>query len=198
MKFLFKLANSIFKRIQKIRVISYHILSNHKNIKGNPLKNQPLLFLGEGVIEFGENVTIGYFPSPMFWNTYAHIEARKKESILKVGSSTIINNNFCMISESTGIEIGNNVLIGSNVHIYDSDFHNLNPEKRLNGIPNTAPVHIEDNVFIGSNVTILKGVNIGKNAVIASGSIVTKDIPSNVIAGGIPAKVIRELEINKE
>ena len=67
-------------------------------------------------------------------------------------------------------------------------------DKRKKGIPNSAPIKIGNNVFIGDNVTILKGVIIGDNAVIGNGSIVTKSIPSNVIATGNPANVIKELQ----
>ncbi len=82
--------------------------------------------------------------------------------------------------------------------IYDSDFHNLESDKRLTGKINTKKVFIDKNVFIGSNVKILKGVYIGKNSVIANGSIVTKSIPANVIAGGVPAKIIKNTQVSKE
>jgi len=79
--------------------------------------------------------------------------------------------------------------------ILDSDFHALHPQKRIGGIPLTGKVQIEENVFIGSRVTILKGVTIGKNSVVANGSIVSKSIPANVIAAGIPCKIIKNLDI---
>jgi len=85
------------------------------------------------------------------------------------------------------------VLIGTNVEIIDSDFHMLNPLNRLNGTPKMGKVVIHNNVFIGSNVKILKNLFIGENSVIANGSIVTKNIPDNVVAGGNPCKVIRNL-----
>jgi maltose O-acetyltransferase len=105
----------------------------------------------------------------------------------------MINNNIVIISEGEGITISSNTLIGTQCEIYDSDFHNLQIDKRLTGEITTKRVFIDENVFIGSNVKILKGVSIGKNSVIANGSIVTKSIPENVIAGGIPAKVIKTI-----
>jgi acetyltransferase-like isoleucine patch superfamily enzyme len=89
------------------------------------------------------------------------------------------------------IKIGNDVMIGANVLITDFDWHAINPNERRHGIPESSPINIEDNVFIGYSSTILKGVSIGKNSVIGANSVVTKDIPSNVIAAGNPCKVIK-------
>ncbi|KFE33437.1 DapH/DapD/GlmU-related protein [Thioclava atlantica] len=103
---------------------------------------------------------------------------------------------FC----ATGIEIGNDVQIGANANIYDTDFHALDHVDRRMGrnIP-TAPVRIGDDVWIGANVTVLKGVTIGSRAVIAAGSVVTSDIAADTLAGGVPCKAIRSLKpINHE
>lgn len=94
------------------------------------------------------------------------------------------------------IVIGNNVNIGGNVAIYDTDFHSINPNDRLNRKDDikqtkTKPIKIGNNVFIGAHSTILKGVSIGDNAVIGACSLVSKDIPSNEIWGGNPAKFIK-------
>ena len=85
------------------------------------------------------------------------------------------------------VSIGQNVAIGENVIIRDSDNHSLTGQQSI-----SAPIIIEDNVWIGMNSTILKGVRIGKGSVIAAGSVVTHDIPENCVAAGVPAKVIRE------
>ena len=74
-----------------------------------------------------------------------------------------------------------------------NDGHNLNPNERNSTTIIAADVLLEENVFISDNVTILKGVTIGKNSVIGNGSIVVQSIPENVIAAGIPAKVIKSL-----
>ncbi len=145
---------------------------------------------------FGKNVNLGVRPSPHLYSGYGYIEARKKHSKIILGDNIWINNNFMLVSEGEGIEIGKNTLIGPNFEVTDSDFHDLHPEKRMGGNPKTAKVTIEENVFIGSNVKILKGVTIGKNSVIANSSVVTKSIPANVIAGGYPAKVIKEIDFN--
>lgn len=118
----------------------------------------------------------------------------------KAGARLIIGENFGMtggsIIAAESIIIGNNVSVGANTTILDTDFHPLIPTERKNHPQDaeTAPIIIEDDVFIGMNCLILKGVIIEKGSVIGAGSVVTKSIPSGVIAAGNPAKVIREIE----
>ena len=93
------------------------------------------------------------------------------------------------------VEIGNRVIIGGNCLITDTDFHPLESRKRMSKDASitAVPVFIDDDVFIGTNSILLKGVNIGKGSVIGAGSVVTGDIPANVIAAGNPAVVISSL-----
>lgn len=86
------------------------------------------------------------------------------------------------------IIIGKNVRCGNNTMIMDTDWHWNDPRTGQN-----APVEIGDNVWLGINVTVFKGVTIGENTFIAAGSLVTKSLPPNVLAAGSPAKVIRQL-----
>lgn len=175
------------------RILKYKLLSNCKVIIGKPKYNQPTLLSGEGTIIFGKNVNLGVNPSPYFYNGYGYIEARKGSSKIIIGNDVWLNNNFVIISEGEGIEIGDKTIIGINVEIIDSDFHHLLPDSRMEKRPKTGKVSIGKNVFIGSNVKILKGVTIGDDSVIANSSIVTRSIPDNVVAGGFPAEVIRGL-----
>lgn len=97
------------------------------------------------------------------------------------------------------IKIGDNVKIGGNVVIYDTDFHSINAIFRSNKFydlinTKTKAILIEDNVFIGAHSTILKGVQIGQNSIIAASSVVTKSIPENEIWGGNPAKFLKRIE----
>ena len=100
------------------------------------------------------------------------------------------------------IEIGDNTMIGANCKILDSDLHPIDPSDRLKtdyaGFVKTAPIIIGKNCFIGCNSLILKGVSIGDNSVIGAGSVVTKNIPANVIAAGNPARVVRKLDSSAE
>lgn len=103
------------------------------------------------------------------------------------------------ICSTNSIKIGDYVNIGVGAKIYDTDFHPINYRERrknpgfdLNKIQH-APIFIEDDVWIGANAIILKGVTIGKKSIIAAGSVVTRDIPANTIAAGNPARVIKSI-----
>lgn len=108
-------------------------------------------------------------------------------------SKLIIGNNCGFSGTVIGcfqeIKIGNNVLCGANTLITDGDWHQNDPRAGEN-----RPVIIENNVWIGEGVKILKGVTIGENSVIGAGSVVTKRIPANVVAAGNPCKVIKIIE----
>ena len=113
--------------------------------------------------------------------------------------STLQPNAFLKIGNSTGfsgvsigcfdkIIIGNNVRVGANVLITDSDWHLDDPR-----IGNSKPIIINDNVWLGYGVVVLKGVTIGENTVIGANSVVTSDLPENVIAAGNPCRVLKSL-----
>lgn len=188
-----RLFGKLLRLVQLPRILKYRILSNCKVI-GRPYALQPIQLVGKGEIQFNGHVTIGWFPSPFFLNGYTYIEARHHNAKVSIGDGSILNNNFVAISDHKSIIIGEKVFIGPFVEIYDSNFHGLEPDRRSISCPEeAADVTIEDNVFIGSNVKILKGVIIGRDSVIANGSIVIKSIPSGVIAGGNPAKILRQL-----
>lgn len=182
--------NFLFQRSRKIK---FRLLSNCKNIKGRPVINQPTQFMGEGNIFFGKNVNLGIEFSPYFYNGYGYIDVRALHSRISIGDNVSINNNFVLVSEGDGIEIGENTIIGTNVEITDTNSHDLDPVNRILGAPKTCRVKIGKNVFIGGNVKILKGVVIGDNTVIGNSSVVTKSLPENTIAAGNPAKVIRQI-----
>ena len=180
-----------FRAIQSPRILVYRFLSTGR-VEGCPILYQPLQTTGSGVVEFSGQVKLGVFPSPFFFSTYSYIEARNTNAKVFIGDGTWINNNFTAIAEHSSITIGKRVLIGANVEILDSDFHGLNIKDRgLSKADWAKPVVIEDDVFLGSNVRVLKGVTIGRGSVIANSSVVVKDIPPGVIAGGNPARVIK-------
>ena len=110
---------------------------------------------------------------------------------------TVINHN-CTILDTSPIHIGKNVFIAPGVVIACAG-HSKDPIQRAEGIMTSAPINIGDNVWIGANVTINGGVNIGSGSIIGAGSVVTKDIPENVIAIGVPCKVLRKVtQVDKE
>ena len=114
------------------------------------------------------------------------ISALENNAMITIGN----NNGFSgtVIGCFKEITIGNNVKCGANTLITDSDWHLEDPRS---GTP--AKIEIEDNVWLGVNVTVLKGVTIGKNTIIGANSVVVKDIPSNCVAAGNPCKVIKQI-----
>lgn len=115
--------------------------------------------------EFGYNISIGH-------DFYANFD--------------------CVMLDGGAITIGNNVLFGPRVGLYTSN-HATNPVERRQGACYAKPITIGNDVWIGAGVHINQGITIGDNVIIGSGSVVTKDIPSNVIAAGVPCKVIRPI-----
>lgn len=149
------------------------------------------------------NVVIGKNLSVNSGNNH-NIIGRQQKTIFWVEGLLTIGNNVGMSSTAIicnhCITIGNNVTIGGNSVIYDTDFHSLNPEIRLNKAidklnAKSGKVTINDNVFIGAHSTILKGVTIGVNSVVGACSVVTKDIPDNEIWAGNPAQFIKSVSI---
>lgn len=106
---------------------------------------------------------------------------------ITIGKYVFINSG-CRFQDQGGIFISDRVQIGHNVVLATLD-HGLRPDDRGTIYP--KPIHIGENVWIGANVTVLGGVSIGENAVIAAGAVVTKDVPANTVVGGIPAKFIK-------
>jgi acetyltransferase-like isoleucine patch superfamily enzyme len=107
----------------------------------------------------------------------------------KIGKNVFINFD-CTFLDLGGITIEDNVLIAPKVSLL-SEGHPVSPENRHSLM--VGHIHIMKNAWIGANVTILQGVTIGENSVVAAGSVVSKDVPDNVIVGGTPAKIIKEI-----
>ncbi len=110
---------------------------------------------------------------------------------IRVGKRFFANFNFTVLDEAP-VTIGDDCFIGPNVSIYTA-CHSTDPVERNSRREWAEPVTIGDNVWIGGSVTILPGVSIGDNVTVGAGSVVTRDIPSNVVAAGIPCRVIKKL-----
>lgn len=107
----------------------------------------------------------------------------------RIGKNVFINFD-CVFLDLGGITIDDNVLIAPKVSLL-SEAHPISPENRHSLIP--KPIHIKRNAWIGASATILQGVTIGENSVVAAGSVVSKDVPDNTLVGGIPAKIIKTI-----
>lgn len=113
---------------------------------------------------------------------------------ITVGKNVFINA-CCHFQDQGGITLGDNCLVGHNV-VFATLNHGFAPEERQSMLP--APIVVGRNVWIGSNSTILQGVTIGDNSIIAAGSVVTKDVPANAIVPGVPARFIRSISPEEE
>lgn len=109
---------------------------------------------------------------------------------ITVGEGVFFNSGV-RLQDQGGIRIGNRVLVGHNVVVATLD-HDLAPEQR--SLLHAAPIVIEDDVWIGSNATITKGVTVGRGSVIAAGAVVTRDVPPMTVVGGVPARVLRTID----
>jgi acetyltransferase-like isoleucine patch superfamily enzyme len=154
------------------------------------IKITNLSYIGSGVkINTQENGSI-ICKGKIRLDSFTELESKGE---IIIGNHFVLNP-YSRIVAHKKIEIGENVVVARFVSILDHDhaFKSENGNFEFNGY-NFAPIKIGNNVWIGDKVTILKGVTIGDNVVIAANAVVTKDIPSNVIAGGVPAKVLKRI-----
>jgi len=124
-------------------------------------------------------------------NRHCMISTHSAEATIIIGDNCGFSGTVLGAKEK--IILGNDVLCGANTLLTDFDWHGVAPDKRRNYSGDSKEIIIGNNVFIGYGSVILKGVTIGDNSVIGANSVVTRSIPANVIAGGNPCKVIKEL-----
>lgn len=193
---IFSLIREIKRKIQ-LKMAWKKVASNATLLgKGHNIAPQATVLLYFGALK--ENIILEehseLFGKIICWGT----GSIKIGEWVKIGFNSVVN---CV----DRIEIGKDTAIADNVTIVDHNYHPTNPTDRryMRRTPhgsiersplfaNHAPIRIGENVWIGSNVRICKGVSIGDNSVIGANSVVTKDIPSNCIAVGLPAKVVKE------
>ena len=201
LRFCSKICSSLYIGWNKI----YFFLNNIKYGKNFRVFNHLYLKIHVGaLVQIGNNSTImsGAGLNPLSRNIKTCIYVGKKAT-LKLGNDVGISSSTLWVKES--VSIGNSVAIGADCIIMDTDAHNLDWKIRCSEETNeygesvdmvtaaSAPIVIEDNVLVGARCIILKGVTIGARSIIGSGSIVTKDIPSDCIAAGNPCKVIKSI-----
>ena len=112
---------------------------------------------------------------------------------ISIGSYSIINPGV-RVTSAAEITIGQSCMLAMNAYLSDADWHDL--QHRIYAPGASAPIVLEDNVWVGDSALVCKGVRIGENSVVGAWSVVTKDIPPNVVVAGIPAKIVRELDAN--
>jgi len=142
-------------------------------------KQQREVILGKMLGKIGLNIDI---QTPFFCDYGCHIE---------VGENFFANFN-CVFLDCNYIKMGNNVFLGPNVQVYTA-YHPVLASERIKGPELAAPISVGNNVWIGGSTIICPGVSIGENTTVGAGSVVTKDIPANVIAVGNPCRILRKL-----
>ncbi|MFA5956099.1 acyltransferase [Hyphomicrobium sp.] len=138
-----------------------------------------------GSLIIGQRVTLFSTAIPIQLTTEA-------DGTLEIGARTFMNYG-CSILATKLVSIGPDCKLGMDVLMMDNDFHQIDPAKRWVR-PSSAPVVLEENVWLGARVIVLSGVRIGANSVVAAGSVVTRDIPPYSLAAGQPARVIRSID----
>jgi len=196
---------SIYKTYQDIYFRTYRRLSHFLSLiyfAVNGVKHGEFVCIGLPLLDIHSNAHCVFASglSMVSKDKFATLGKNKRcKIVVSSGAKLTIGTNVGMsnttIVATLSVELGNNILIGGGTTIVDTDFHSLNPvhwhtPDDLKYMA-SAPVVINDNVFIGMDSIILKGVSIGSNVIIAAGSVVTKNIPENQVWGGNPARFIK-------
>lgn len=193
LKFMYKISSLFSRSFIKL----YFKVNNIVFDKGLIL-NDFLDLTVQGLFLVGKNFKINNrLHSNPIGRNYKCLFVVRKDAKLQIGNNCGFSGVAIVCQKS--IEIGDNVKIGTNTCIYDTDFHSLNKDLRRNAKLdieniNKKDVVIGNDVFIGAHSTILKGVRIGNNTIVGACSVVTKDIPDNEMWAGNPAKFIKEIK----
>lgn len=151
----------------------------------------PTQFKGAGRIVLATTTVFGVPRSPGAYGC-SYIESRTPGSLIQIGAGTVFNNRAFILSEGASVSFGERVLVGPELHVADSNSHQLELGQRTEPDANPRPVVIGDDVFIGSRVTILKGARIGRGCVISAGTVVTPNFeaPEMSIVAGNPCRIV--------
>jgi len=196
--FFTKVVSFLFK-IYKVLYI--YNLNKSKNIfikGGLNLKSIPIIDIRNNAqLIIGNNVTLNSNNKGYHLNMHSPVKflADREGAVISIGSNTRING--ACIHAWKSVTIGENCLIAANCQIMDSNGHELSfpdVENRIFTQDTPKEIEIDNNVWIGANTLVLPGVKIGEGSVISANSVVIKDIPSMVVAGGNPAVIIKRIK----
>ena len=150
------------------------------------------------LVIFGRNIHLGKYAQIICASDncirFTTWPRQQADAEIRIGNYCLISPGV-RISAAQSIQIGDNCMLAANVTISDSDWHGI--YNRIRPFRCTKPVVIENNVWLGERVTVTKGVRIGENSVVGTGSVVTKDIPANSVAAGNPARIIKTINPNR-
>lgn len=170
--------------------IAWPVLNAMWHLRGAEELGDRVRVWGRPVVDASGRLIV--HPRVQIRSTVARTELLAFEGgLLEIGERAYINYG-CSIAASLRISIGPRCSIGTHVMMMDNDFHRIEPERR-DERPDSNPIVLEENVWIGGRSIILGGVTIGAHSVVGAGSVVTSDVPPRTVVAGSPARVIREL-----
>jgi len=177
------------------RIFWYALKRRFREVGDGSFIEYPVVTLGEKYIKLGKN-----------FSSYARLRLEAYDRHLGniyhpeiiIGDNVSLNYD-CHIACINRVVIGNNVLIGSKVHITDHSHGNITREALAippaqRSLVSKGQLIIEENVWIGEGVVVLPGVKIGKNSIVGANAVVSRDVPPNCVVGGVPARVIRRMD----
>jgi len=184
------------KKIFSLKTNFYYHLSFKKKFAS--IEQRPLVWGIWNVVVYGPNIKLGKNVVIVGANGYKTnltvIKRGPQEGSISIGDNVLVMNGV-RISSADEIVIGNNCMLANFCYLTDADWHDLYNRKETPG--KTGPIVLKDGVWIGDSALVLKGVTIGENSIVGAGSVVRKDVPSNVVVAGNPAKIIKELDPQK-
>jgi acetyltransferase-like isoleucine patch superfamily enzyme len=184
-------SNLLLSPLRKFKLQIQARLNGGRIVIGKNIRfHHPICFQGKGTIVIKDHVTFGYHLAGSNDNRII-LQARFADSEIIIGEHTQIMNG-CELFSTALISIGNHVLLGAGVKIMDSNFHDVDPLSRMSP-GESSPVLIHNNCWVGIDVLLLKGSEVGENTVIAAKSLVRSHMESNSIYGGNPARLIKKI-----
>ena len=148
---------------------------------------------------YGRNISIGDYPTMVASpDNYIHLTTwnlEDHEGEISIGKYCLLTPGV-RIASASKITIGDGCMFANSSYVSDADWHGI--YDRAIPVGKTSPITLEENVWIGDRAVVGKGVTIGKNSIVAAGAVVVKDVPENVVVGGNPAKIIKELDPTKD
>ena len=194
--------------ILKFRILRLQILHYFSTLQMKIILLLKGVDYGEGIGFWSTTYILRFPKSTISIGSFVRFRSDKNSNLIGINRKCIlathdnqaeikIGNNCgfsgTVIGAKKRIVLGNDVICGANTLITDFDWHGIQPDQRKTSSGESMEVIIGDNVFIGYGTIVLKGVRIGNNSVIGANSVVTRNIPENVIAGGNPCRVIKDL-----
>ncbi|MCU0846561.1 MAG: acyltransferase [Spirochaetes bacterium] len=189
--------SSVFKRLFFLVRTGLHY---HLSFKGKfeRIDGMPSVWGIWNVVVYGKNITLGknvvIVAADGYRTNLSTIRHSAGEGRITIGDNVLVMNGV-RLSSASGITVGNDCMLANFCYLTDSDWHDIYDRTSTPG--GTAPIVLEDGSWIGDSAIVCKGVRVGRNSIIGAGSVVTRDIPPNVIAAGNPARIVKKLDPEK-